>query len=166
LNLVAGALTRDEPTPAEPPIDPEEVIGAPVSAVLRGRTDWLFEVESEDVVRELRPRMSRIVKLGERDGDDESTMTRGLIVTGPPTQMEGVDFVSRCFYPAAGIPEDPVTGSAHCTLACHWGPKLDKTSMRGFQASERGGIVKVDLVPTAVNLAGQAVLVMQGRIMK
>ena len=78
--------------------------------------------------------------------------------------MEGVDFVSRCFYPAVGIDEDPVTGSAHCTLAAYWGAKLDKTEMRGFQASPRGGIVRVALAKDRVNLAGQAILTMSGRI--
>ncbi len=73
----------------------------------------------------------------------------------------GYDFVSRFFAPCAGIEEDPVTGSAHCTLAPYWEPKLGKSEMVGYQASKRGGVVRVRRVGERVMLGGQAVTVMR-----
>lgn len=144
----------DPTTDATPPIDAQSLVGVPVVNTAKGASDWVIEVESEDAVRAVVANVPAIAALD----------ARGVIVTGPPTTMEGVDFVSRCFYPAVGIDEDPVTGSAHCTLAAYWGAKLDKTEMRGFQASPRGGIVRVALAKDRVNLAGQAILTMSGRI--
>src|SRR5438270_755056 len=75
------------------------------------------------------------------------------------------EFVSRCFFPGAGINEDPVTGYAHCLLAEYWGGKLGKTEMTGYQASARGGVVKVTRRGDRVGLAGRAVTVTRGELL-
>ncbi len=74
------------------------------------------------------------------------------------------DFVSRYFAPAGGIPEDPVTGSAHSVLTPYWADRLGKTSMLARQVSKRGGLLKVELRGDRVSIAGQAVLYMRGKI--
>ncbi|HCI82141.1 MAG TPA: oxidoreductase, partial [Ktedonobacter sp.] len=74
------------------------------------------------------------------------------------------DFVSRFFGPQVGVDEDPVTGSAHCTLTPYWSKKLDKQEMVGYQASARGGIVRVRLDGDRVRLSGQAVTVLRGEL--
>jgi len=89
--------------------------------------------------------------------------TRGVIVTAP-SASPGYDFVSRFFAPQSGVPEDPVTGSAHCALAPYWCEKLGKTSLTGYQASARGGIVRVRIDGQRVRLAGQAVTVLRGEL--
>ena len=80
-----------------------------------------------------------------------------------PTEAEtdGIDFVSRYFAPSAGIDEDPVTGSAHCYLAPHWQRRLGRTTFTAWQASTRGGLVKVMVRGDRVILSGQAVTVMR-----
>ena len=88
---------------------------------------------------------------------------RGVIVTAP-AQSEGFDFVSRFFAPAAGVPEDPVTGSSHCALAPYWGGKMNRTELIGYQASARGGVVRVTLAGERVLLGGQAVTVLRGSL--
>jgi predicted PhzF superfamily epimerase YddE/YHI9 len=74
-------------------------------------------------------------------------------------------FVSRFFAPAAGIPEDPVTGSAHCALGPFWGERLDMTELVGYQASHRGGTVRVRLAGDRVHLGGRAVTVLRGELL-
>ncbi len=113
------------------------------------RMDALAEVESETVLRELRPDMTAIGALD----------IRGLIVTAPADSPE-LDFVSRFFAPQCGVPEDPVTGSAHCCLAPWWSERLGKTRMRARQISQRGGEVDVELKGDRVLLRGQAVTVL------
>jgi len=116
----------------------------------RNRFDYLVELSSEDAVRALKPDLSLISALD----------ARGIIVTAlanPP-----YDFVSRFFAPAAGIDEDPVTGSAHCCLGPFWGARLNKKELTGYQASARGGVVKVGLMGDRVALSGQAVTVFKG----
>lgn len=143
------------------PAKPEQEAPAPdglgralgVKPVYVGRShfDWLVEVESEDVVRSLAP------DLGLLAGVD----ARGVIVTARGTDG-GHDFVSRFFAPRVGVPEDPVTGSAHCVLAPFWARRLGRDELTGFQASRRGGVVKVRSVGDRVVLGGQAVTVMRG----
>jgi predicted PhzF superfamily epimerase YddE/YHI9 len=89
--------------------------------------------------------------------------TRGVIVTSRSASPES-DFVSRFFAPAAGIPEDPVTGSAHCCLGPYWAERLGKDELVGYQASARGGIVRVRLAGDRVKLLGQAVTVIRGEL--
>ncbi len=89
---------------------------------------------------------------------------RGLIVTALGDRASGYDFVSRFFAPAAGIDEDPVTGSAHCQLVPYWADRLGKTTFVARQMSARGGIVHCDLEGERVNLAGKAIPYLRGTI--
>ena len=115
----------------------------------KSKFDYLIEVESEDVVKGLNPDIGRIKKLP----------VRGVIVTAK-AKSDGFDFVSRFFAPAAGVDEDPVTGSAHCTLAPFWAERLGKMELVGYQASSRGGVVRVRVDGERVHLGGQAVTVL------
>ncbi len=130
-------------------------LGAPVLGVHRGRFDLLVEVEDAEVVRRLAPDFRALV------GFD----ARGVIVTAPGDGLDGADFVSRCFYPASGVDEDPVTGSAHCTLAAFWCTRLGRPSLVGRQASPRGGRVGVELSGDRVLLTGRAVTVLRGELL-
>jgi predicted PhzF superfamily epimerase YddE/YHI9 len=109
--------------------------------------DYLVEFSSADAVRGLLPDLAAISCLP----------CRGLIVTARSDSAE-FDFVSRFFAPAAGINEDPVTGSAHCALGPYWAARLGRTDLTGFQASSRGGVVKVRVDGDRVFLSGQAVM--------
>jgi len=143
--------------PAEPaePCDPPAGLAAALGAALkyagRNRFDLLVEVESEAVLRNLKPDFHRLQTLD----------ARGIIVTCRAAS-EAFDFVSRFFAPAAGIDEDPVTGSAHCCLGPFWGARLGKTELDAFQASRRGGRVRVRLGDGRVYLGGQAVTISRG----
>ncbi len=141
------------PEPAEPPADLARALGVTPLYVGKTRFDYLLELESEDAVRAVRPDFALLRELG----------VRGVIVTGPAS-TPGLDFVSRFFAPGSGIDEDPVTGSAHCGLAPFWGAKLGKSEMVGYQASARGGVVRVRLNGTRVALGGQAVTVLRGEL--
>jgi predicted PhzF superfamily epimerase YddE/YHI9 len=119
----------------------------------QNRLDYIVELESAPAVRRLRPNLEALA------GCDR----RGVIVTSR-SDDPAFDFVSRFFAPAVGIPEDPVTGSAHCCLGPFWGPRLGKRAMVGFQASARGGVVRVRLARPRVVLGGQAVTVHRGSL--
>jgi PhzF family phenazine biosynthesis protein len=114
---------------------------------------YLVEVESESLVRALQPDFTAVSKLA----------SHGIIVTSR-ADAKGVDFVSRFFAPSAGINEDPVTGSAHCTLAPYWAKRLGKTEFHAYQVSARGGELKVWLTGERVILLGQAVTVLNGEL--
>jgi predicted PhzF superfamily epimerase YddE/YHI9 len=86
---------------------------------------------------------------------------RGVLVTAPG-DVDGIDFVSRCFFPAFGVPEDPVTGSAHCALAMYWRGVLDRDVLVGYQASARGGTVRCTVLGDRVELTGSAVTTVSG----
>lgn len=86
---------------------------------------------------------------------------RGVIVTSRGAKY---DFVSRCFFPKVGVDEDPVTGSAHCALAPYWAERLGRAEMTGYQASARGGVVRVRLAGDRVFLGGRAVTVVEGNL--
>jgi len=103
-------------------------------------------------VRELAPRMDGLARLDRG----------GVIVTAQGS--EGYDFVSRYFAPANGIPEDPVTGGAHCMLAPYWAQRLGKTEFRAYQASRRGGEIVCRLAGDRVDLEGSCVFYMEGEI--
>jgi len=128
-------------------------LGVEALWVGQSKFDYLVEVASETEVRELNPDFGALKKLG----------GRGVIVTSQAS-TPGYDFVSRFFAPCAGVDEDPATGSSHCTLAPYWEPKLGKSEMVGYQASRRGGVVRVRRVGDRVMLSGQAVTVMRGEI--
>ena len=89
---------------------------------------------------------------------------RGVIVTSLSDSPE-YDFVSRFFAPGSGVDEDPVTGSAHCCLGPFWANRLDKKELTAYQASERGGVVRVRTDGDRVHLGGQAVTVMRGELL-
>jgi PhzF family phenazine biosynthesis protein len=137
-----------------PPKGLKQAIG--VEARMVGRTvfDYLVEVDSEAALRSLAPDMNLIAAIP----------YRGVIVTAASAETR-FDFVSRFFAPGLGIPEDPVTGSAHCGLAPYWGARLGKDEMVGYQASSRGGTVLVRVEGNRVHLGGQAVTVLRGEIL-
>jgi PhzF family phenazine biosynthesis protein len=139
------------PEPAPPAL--AKALGAAIVASGRNQFDWLVEVESEAVLRSLHPDISLLGTLP----------VRGTIVTAR-SETEGFDFVSRFFAPAAGVPEDPVTGSAHCALGPYWGERLGRVEMVGYQASARGGVVRVKLDGDRVILGGRAVTVLRGEL--
>jgi len=122
----------------------------PVRAFGRGGTDLLVELEDAGLVRSLRPDLSAVAALG----------SRCLIVTAAGDRP-GVDCVSRVFGPNVGIPEDPATGSAHCTLAVFWGERLGRDRLVGEQASSRGAVVRMRRAGDRVVLGGRAVTVSQ-----
>ncbi|WNQ14074.1 PhzF family phenazine biosynthesis protein [Paenibacillus aurantius] len=134
---------------------PEELIEAlavePVF-VGRNRFDYFIEVESADLLCSLQPNFSLLAGIP----------TRGVNVT---SRSDDYDFISRCFFPAIGVNEDPVTGSAHCGLAPYWGRLLQKTEMTAYQASSRGGVLKLSLRNDRVRIAGQAVTVMRSTLL-
>ena len=143
-------------TPPQPTAAPEgllEAMGVRPSYVGRSPFDSFLLVEDEREVRTLRPDFIQLAQIG----------VRGVIVTGPSSNPE-FDFVSRYFAPAAGINEDPVTGSAHCCLAPFWSERLGKDSLVGYQASQRGGVVHTVVCGDRVLLRGQAVLVFRGQL--
>jgi len=90
--------------------------------------------------------------------------TRGVMLTAVSAEP-GTDFVSRFFGPAVGVPEDPVTGSAHCTLAPYWSAKLGRPDLTGAQLSKRRGIVRTQLSGDRVRLSGHAVTVWSGQLL-
>lgn len=120
----------------------------------RGKWDALAVLESGSDVRKLQPDLPTFAGLG----------TRSVIVTAAGDR-EGIDCVSRVFGPNVGVPEDPVTGSAHCTLAVFWSEQLGRESLVGEQASARGGIVRMRRQGDRVLLGGQAVTVSQVRLL-
>ncbi len=141
--------------PATIPIDFPSVLGVQPKYVGRNQFDYLVEVENETMLREMKPDFVRLGKMP----------VRGVIVTCLPDDPTKYDFMSRFFAPAVGVNEDPVTGSAHTCLGWFWGKRLGKTEMTAYQASARGGIVKVRLAGDRVFLSGQAVTVLRGEIL-
>jgi PhzF family phenazine biosynthesis protein len=156
--LPSGEIELDFPVkPATPAVAPPgmlEALGAKPVAVARNEFDYLVELASEDDVRSLHPDFAKLAM----------TDCRGVIATAKSAEPR-FDFISRFFAPKAGVNEDPVTGSAHCCLSEWWGEKLGKPTMVGFQASERGGIVKVTRHSGRVRLAGRAVTVSHGELL-
>ena len=135
------------------PHDLVEALGVEPAFVGRSRFDVLVEVKHGDAVRHLTPNLDRLGRVP----------ARGIIVTAPGDEP-GIDFVSRFFGPAVGVPEDPVTGSAHCALGPFWAERLGRTRLVGFQASKRGGTVRVEVRGDRVLLGGQAVTVLRGEL--
>jgi PhzF family phenazine biosynthesis protein len=131
----------------------EAALGTKVKFLGRSRFDYFVEVESENAVRSLRPDLTKIGELH----------TRGLIVTSRASSPD-CDYVSRFFAPAAGVAEDPVTGSAHCCLGPYWKEKLGRDNLTGYQASARGGYVRTRCEGDRVILSGQAITVMHGEL--
>lgn len=143
--------TPDEPASA--PVGLVEALDVVPKYIGKSRYDYLVEVESEKVVRNLSPDFGRLIALP----------VRGIMVTSI-AESKRYDFVSRFFAPGAGIDEDPVTGSAHCCLGPYWSKRLGKDEMVAYQASARGGVVWVRVVGDRVYLGGQAVTVLRGEL--
>ena len=143
----------EPPAPVNVPAELTAALGVDPLWVGRNRFDFLIEVASEQIVRDLTPDFGALRRLS----------NRGVIVTSR-SSAPGFDVVSRFFAPAAGIDEDPVTGSAHCCLGPFWGERLDTDSFTAYQASERGGVVKVGLDGDRIRLGGQAVTVMRAEL--
>ena len=139
--------------PIEPPPGLSDLLGSVPRFVGRSRFDLLLELTDAEELRDLNPDFAGL----------SSLPVRGFIVT-TKSDVPEYDFLSRFFAPAAGINEDPVTGSAHCALAPFWGERLGKSEMTAFQASVRGGVVKVKLAGERVLLRGQAVTVLHGEL--
>ena len=142
------------PRPASAPPGLAEALGVTPRYVGRTRHDYLVAVESEDEVRGVRPDFTKLREL----------QMRGIMVTSAAA-TGGYDFVSRFFAPGAGIDEDPVTGSAHCCLGPYWGERLGKGELVAYQASARGGVVRVRLSGERVYLRGSAVTVLLGELL-
>jgi PhzF family phenazine biosynthesis protein len=148
--------------PANPPIelkhhdtDFAEVLGVRPKYIGKTRFDYLITVASEKEVRDMKPDFARLKQLG----------LRGVMVTSRSDSQE-FDFVSRFFAPGSGIDEDPVTGSAHCSLGPYWSKQLGKQTLNAYQASARGGEMGIRIQGDRVELTGQAVTVMQGKLYK
>src|SRR6266480_1022598 len=131
-----------------------EALGVAVKYVGKNQFDYLVEVESEEIVRNIKPDFGLL----------QSVAARGVIVTSLAGSDE-FDFVSRFFAPNVGVNEDPVTGSAHCCLSPFWSKRLGKDELVGYQASARSGVVKVRYAGDRVFLGGQAVTVLRGELM-
>jgi PhzF family phenazine biosynthesis protein len=130
-----------------------ESIGVKPKYVGKNRFDYLIEVESEEILRKINPNFDLLRKVN----------TRGVMVTSTSASKE-YDFVSRFFAPRVGINEDPVTGSAHCCLGPFWKKKLKKDEFLAYQASERGGIIKVRVGKERIYIGGQAITVLIGEL--
>lgn len=152
-----GWIELNFPAKPEKPVQEiaglKEALGVTPVYVGMSQFDCLVELESEDAVRELRPDLARLVTLD----------VRGVIVTSL-AKARDYDFVSRFFGPRVGVPEDPVTGSAHCVLGPFWANRLGREALIGYQVSARGGIVRVRLAGDRVLLSGQAVTVFRGEL--
>jgi PhzF family phenazine biosynthesis protein len=155
--LADGRIWLDFPSlpeePCRPPEGLAEALGAQAVHVGKDAFDYVVELESEAVVRGLDPDLARLSAMD----------ARGVIVTSRSADP-AFDFVSRFFAPAIGIPEDPVTGSAHCCLAPFWAARLGKLDLVGHQVSKRGGVVYVQLRGNRVRLGGQAVTIWRGKL--
>jgi PhzF family phenazine biosynthesis protein len=145
-------LKPEEETEAPPGL--LEALGVAAKYVGKNQFDYLVEVESETVLRSMAPDIKRLAV----------APVRGTIVTSRSAEPR-FDFVSRFFAPGAGIDEDPVTGSAHCCLGDFWRKRLGKTEFVAFQASARGGVVKVRLTKDRAFLGGKAVIVAEGELL-
>ncbi|HEX8853296.1 MAG TPA: PhzF family phenazine biosynthesis protein, partial [Pyrinomonadaceae bacterium] len=138
------------PTPCDAPAELLRGLGARPREVWRAR-DYLVRYDSEEEVRSLAPDFRPLSRLD----------CVGIIATAEGREA---DFVSRFFAPAAGVDEDPVTGSAHCTLVPYWSARLGKTQMRALQVSERGGELFCEQRGERVGLSGHAVLYSEGHL--
>ena len=139
-------------TPCEPPWLLLESLGIREARYVgRNIDDYLIEVATEEELRGLAPDFARLGTLP----------VRGVVVT---SRGSDYDFISRFFGPRVGVNEDPVTGSSHCALTPYWAAKLGRNDMTAYQASKRGGVVRVRLAGDRVKLIGQAVTVFRGEL--
>jgi PhzF family phenazine biosynthesis protein len=141
--------------PATPPSQLEQALGVPLKTVMQNTLGYLVELESEAIVRVLKPDINLLSTLA----------IAKVIVTSRADADSGFDFVSRFFAPGVGIAEDPVTGSAHCCLAPFWRDRLQQDQFVAYQASPRGGVLKIRYDGgDRVYLSGQAVTILRGEL--
>lgn len=126
-------------------------LGLPIVETYIGREDYLVILESQRAVESANPDFRQFRKLE----------SRGVIISAPG---ENADFASRCFYPSLGVDEDPVTGSAHTTLAPYWSQRLNKTELTAIQCSSRSGALRLRMLSERVEIGGQAITFSEGRI--
>jgi PhzF family phenazine biosynthesis protein len=144
-------LEPDEPI--GPPANLGQALGVPLKYVGKNRFDYLVEVDSVVTLRKMTPDFKLLA----------TVTNRGVIVTA---KYDGpYDFASRFFAPGVGIDEDPVTGSAHCCLGAYWRRQLGKSEFLAFQASARGGVVRVRVDDKRAYLGGTAVTVLKGELL-
>lgn len=150
-----GSMTLDFPTDELISIENQENINKAIGKIpvktFKGKTDFLLIYESQQVIEALAPNFHLLDQLD----------CRGVIVSAPGTK---VDFVSRFFAPQCGIPEDPVTGSAHTTLTPYWSAQLGKTQMTAKQLSQRSGDLHCEYLGERVKISGKAVCYLIGEI--
>lgn len=132
----------------------ETALGARAKFTGQSQFDYLVELASEEELRALAPNFGLLRRLP----------VRGIIATSQSSRRE-YDFVSRFFAPAAGVDEDPVTGSAHCCLAPFWKERLGRDNLTGYQASARGGCVRTRCEGNRVLISGQAVTVLRAELL-
>jgi PhzF family phenazine biosynthesis protein len=143
-------VRRSEPVSTPPGL--ADALGVAPIEVFANVFNYMALLESAQIVRALAPDIAALARL-DRDG---------IIVTAPGDGA--YDFVSRYFAPAKGIPEDPVTGGAHCMLAPYWANRLGKTAFRAYQASPRGGEIVCRLMGERVELEGSCVFYLEGEV--
>jgi len=148
-------LTLDFPAdpvaPAEPPEELIASLGFRPTETFKGKTDWMVILRNQKEVEAIHPNLNLMTEV----------TGRGVIVTAPGKE---VDFVSRFFAPQSGVPEDPVTGSAHTTLAPFWGKRLGKQELTAIQVSKRRGHLTCRLNGDRVEISGKAVTYLIGEI--
>jgi PhzF family phenazine biosynthesis protein len=149
--LVVLDLPADPVAITEPPAALLAALGAEPTLVARGAIGWFLELADEGALRALTPDFRALDQFG------------SAVVTSIASHRE-YDFVSRYFAPAYGLDEDPVTGAAHCALGPYWAARLRRDDLVGYQASARGGFVRVRVVDDRVRLGGRAVTVTRGEI--
>jgi len=152
-----GKLTLDFPADIPYPVEnPPSAIFSGLNItprqILKGKFDYLVELDSEDQIISLMPDFKQLSTLS----------SRGLLVTAPG---KNTDFVSRCFFPQSGIDEDPVTGSAHCMLVMYWHQKTGKSAFSAIQLSARKGWLDCRVSGDRILMSGNAVLFLQGEIL-
>lgn len=151
-------ITLDFPaTPAPPASAPAELsqaLGVELASVGKNQFDYLVEVDSEETLRALKPNLTLL----------ERVPVRGVIITSRSSSPD-YDFVSRFFAPRVGIPEDPATGSSHCTLAPFWSERLEKSELLAYQASPRGGVFRLEVKGERIAIGGQAVTILRGEVL-
>ena len=152
---IDGMIQMDFPakevSEAPTPTGLASALGVPVEWVGLNGMDYLVLTTDEDAVRNAIPNHTELAKLP----------VRGVIITAASSEY---DFVSRFFAPGSGVPEDSVTGSAHCALGPFWAERIGRTHLRGFQASPRGGEVGVHVLGDRVLLLGKGITVLTGEL--
>jgi PhzF family phenazine biosynthesis protein len=148
---VALDFPADPVTPTAPDPGLLGALGVAARDGARGRVGWLLNLGDERAVRDARPDFTRLAAFD-------------IAVLTALSDDPAFDFVSRCFGPKFGIDEDPVTGSAHCALGPYWADRLGKQELTGYQASARGGVVRVRVEGDRTHLGGRAITVTRGEI--